>query len=70
MIEKIIGDNAFSISPRPEMRKFRTRRNIERSRGASGVRHGFSLSSRGSVETVILHPGYAVSGRHVGQAED
>lgn len=22
------------------------------------------------VETVILHPGYAVSGRHVGQAED
>lgn len=25
--------------------------------------------SRG-VETVILHPGYAVSGRHVGQAED
>lgn len=47
MIEKVIGDNAFSISPRPEMRKFRTRRNIERSRGASGVRHGFSLSSRG-----------------------
>lgn len=55
-----------------EMRKFRTKRSIERSRGASGVRRGFSLSSsrRGSVGTVILHPGYAVSGRHVGQAED
>lgn len=27
-----------------EMRKFRTKRSIERSRGASGVRRGFSLS--------------------------
>lgn len=70
MIEKVIGDNAFSISPRPEMRKFRTRRNIERSRVRCPPRLLSLLSWRGSVETVILHPGYAVSGRHVGQAED